>query len=272
MMARGEVSVKPDIPYYTGDDAVPAKQALDLYLPDGDPPEGGWPVFLFVHGGGWTSGDRRYLGELYGNVGQAVAREGIVGVVISYRLAPAVQYEAQALDVARAVAWTQAHIAEHGGDPARLVIGGHSAGGHLSALVALDRSYLAAAGGDADGIRGVAGMSGVYDVAAMARVQALRGLIRPAFGDDPEVWRAASPITHLRADAPPFWLNNAELDWGLQRPAEQFEQALRQAGVEVSRSITPETNHLTVVARMGAEGDLTTTRLTEFVGRVTANR
>lgn len=265
---RADIAVVPDLDYFTGDGADPVKHKLDLYLPEGEAPAGGWPVFLFVHGGGWASGDRRYIGGTYGNVGRAVARAGIVGVVISYRLAPAVKHPEQVRDVARAIAWTQAHIAEHGGDPARMVIGGHSAGGHLVALVALDPRYLREVGVDPARIRGVAGMSGVYDLRGMTRLQALAPMVTRAFGDDPAGWDEASPITHVHAGAPEFWLNNAQYDWGLQANAELFEAKLKQFDVPVTRTVTEGTNHLTVVGNIGLADDPTTERLVAFIQRI----
>lgn len=253
-----------DLPYVVG--KADPKQHLDLYVPTDPPPDCGYPVFVFVHGGGWSSGDR----ELYGFLGRALAKEQILTVIPSYRLVPGVKHPAQAQDVAAAFAWAQHHVAEYGGDPGKFVVGGHSAGGHLSSLVTLDRSYLQPAGGEPDAVRGVAGMSGVYDLARVGQLKLFeQTMLVPAFGADHSLWPAASPVTHIRGDAPPFWLNNAEIDWGLQRDAEAFELALRDGGVEVSRTMTPETNHITEIMRVGQPGDLTTARLLAFIRKVT---
>ena len=82
----------------------------------------------------------------------------------SYRLMPMNSHPAQVEDAAAAFAWTRAHISDFGGDPERLYAGGHSSGGHLAALLALDEQYLKPYGLDASGIRGVISMSGVYNV------------------------------------------------------------------------------------------------------------
>jgi acetyl esterase/lipase len=116
-------------------------------------------------------------------------------------------------------------------------------------------------------------MSGVYDLSRMARLTWMRQtMLEPAFGTDPDGWAAASPIAHVHAGAPPFWVNNAEMDWGLPRDADRFVDRLQDDGVEVTRTTTPNANHITVITRVGQPGDVTTQRLLEFVHRVTAVR
>jgi acetyl esterase/lipase len=161
-------------------DRYAVRQALDLaYEPGKDPqkldvfsPEGlkDRPVVFLVHGGAWMIGDKDFFG-LYRNVGKALARHGVVTVMVNYRLSPAVRHPAHVEHLARAFAWTRRHIKEYGGNPDRIVLVGHSAGGHLVALLATDDRYLKARGlhlDDADraAIRGVVGVSGVYHVPA----------------------------------------------------------------------------------------------------------
>lgn len=259
--------VEKDLDYYTGPDAEPVKHKLDLYAP---PDAQRAPVLLFIHGGGWRMGDRQVRAGLYGNVGIACARAGIVGVLISYRLSPGVQHPEHVRDVARALAWVQAHIADYGGDPQRVFVSGHSAGGHLAALVTLDTRYLKEVGLPPDFLKGAIPMSGVYNVSRLAVLRSIRErLVLPAFGEDPQGWRDASPLHHVRADAPPFLLLNAEQDWGLQAQTREFAAKLEAAGVPVETAVTPGTTHVTVIARVGQEGDVTTERLIRFIRRVT---
>src|SRR6185295_9736276 len=121
-----------DLAYADGGDA---KQKLDLYLP---PDAKNAPIVMWIHGGGWKWGDRAQYREL----GRRFAEAGIGFAAISYRLSPKVKHPAHIEDCARAFAWLRAHAAEYGGDPDRLFVSGQSAGGHLSALLALDPSYL----------------------------------------------------------------------------------------------------------------------------------
>src|SRR6516164_2426591 len=117
-----------DIAYY---DASP-RQVLDVLRPKNLDNR---PVVLFVHGGAWMIGDKNPLG-LYRGFGRFLARHGIVAVMINHRLSPAVKHPEHVKDVARAFAWTRRHIKEYGGDPDRIFLCGHSAGGHLVSLLA----------------------------------------------------------------------------------------------------------------------------------------
>src|SRR6185436_17786526 len=142
------VEVRKDIVYAEGKPEDAAKHKLDLYLPkDAKTP----PVFVFIHGGAWRFGDR----GLYPPLGHRFAKEGILTVIPSDRLAPKSRWPAQAEDAAAAFAWTVRHIAEYGGDTNRIFIGGHSAGGHISSLLTFNQSYLQAHQLSPRAIRGV---------------------------------------------------------------------------------------------------------------------
>lgn len=99
------------------------KQKLDVFAPSGS--GSGRPVVIFAHGGGFSGGDK----DQYDNIMNWAVANGMVGVNMNYRLAPAVTFPAQEEDVAAVVAWTKANIAGHGGDPNRLFLFGHSSGG-----------------------------------------------------------------------------------------------------------------------------------------------
>ena len=136
MKVAPEVEQTKDISYCEGLAEDVAKHKLDIYVPKG---KTNAPVLFFVHGGAWKSGDR----SNYVPLGNRYAREGVITVVPSYRLAPKHPHPAQIEDVAAAFAWTVRHIAEYGGDTNRIYAAGHSAGGHLVALLGLDGDYLA---------------------------------------------------------------------------------------------------------------------------------
>ena len=185
--ASPDVKTVKDISYREGPEDEAAKHKLDIYLPKGN---SNAPVLFFIHGGAWKTGDR----SQYLPVGNRYAREGYVTVVPSYRLAPKHPHPAQIEDVAAAFAWTARHIAEYGGDTNRLYVGGHSAGGHLAALLTLDKRYLAAYQLSAQSIRGVLALSGVYNLtSAEGRIQFLKR---------PVARRAAAPLS-CQGGAPP---------------------------------------------------------------------
>jgi acetyl esterase/lipase len=128
------VTVTRDARY--GEDA---RHRLDVFAP-AERPAAPLPVLVFVHGGGFVAGDKQGPdgSPFYANIGVWAARNGLVGVNITYRLAPAHPYPAVQQDIAAALAWVSSNIAAHGGDPARVTLAGHSAGAIHAALYAVD--------------------------------------------------------------------------------------------------------------------------------------
>ncbi|MCG6872413.1 MAG: alpha/beta hydrolase [Gammaproteobacteria bacterium] len=166
-------------------------------------PTGTPPLLVFVHGGYWVESDARYgIGARLAN---SLSRQGIAVALVRYRLAPQHPYPAQPRDVAHALAWLHGHSGELGFDPQRVFLAGHSAGSHIVSLLALDHSWLASVGLDADRLAGVISVSGIYDVrGTSADARAHAKLYSAVFGRDPEQRSSASPVTHVRGDGPPF--------------------------------------------------------------------
>jgi acetyl esterase/lipase len=270
-----------DIRYHPGKD----RHLLDVFAPalsgKADPARR-YPVVLFVHGGTWIKGDKDHGGRIRA-VGQSLARQGTVAVLINYRLSPGVRHPEHVKDVARAFAWVRKNIAGQGGDPDRIVIAGHSAGGHLATLLVADECYLGdpALALDADArkaIRAVVSLSGVYRVPQPEEFRAMssdiidnlvgedgtpgvKSLMRPAlfafskgvnpfrmvFGSDPEVCKKASPITHARKGLPPMLLLQAESEVpGLRAMTADFAKALRKQGNVVEVAEIEDTTHRTI--------------------------
>jgi acetyl esterase/lipase len=249
-----DVRVVPNLPYYEGKDADPRKHRLDVYLPKGAKD---FPVVLFVHGGGWASGDRK----LYAGVGRVFARNGVGTVVISYRLSPSVKHPGHIEDVARAFAWTHQNIARYGGRPDRIFVTGQSAGGHLAALLATNETYLKAHGLSSRDIRGVMPMSGVY----VFRGRGLRGVL----GDAPEARADASPLEHVSGREPPFLIVYADNDFpGCALMSKAFATALREKKVAADLYEVKDRNHISIIFRlMLDEADPATQALLKFVAR-----
>src|SRR6185503_7049357 len=132
-----------------------SRQKLDVYSPKDAQAR---PVVVFFYGGSWTTGRR----GLYRFVGAALAERGIVTVLPDYRLYPQVKFPLFLDDGALAVAWVQKHAQEFGGDPHRIVLMGHSAGGHEAAFLAYDHQLLQKAGAHPEWIVGLVGLSGPY--------------------------------------------------------------------------------------------------------------
>ena len=134
-----------------------ARHRLDVHTSGN---ESGAPVLVFVHGGGFVGGDKHVPGTpMYDHIGAWAVRNGWVGVTITYRLAPEFTWPSGAQDVAAAVQWVRDNIASYGGDPAQIVVAGHSAGTvHVA-------SYLVGQGGGSlDGVKGAGLLSGFYQI------------------------------------------------------------------------------------------------------------
>lgn len=255
--ANYEVETVKDLAYYEGDGADDAKHKLDLYLPKGGKDV---PVLFFVHGGGWISGDRNYFG-VYSSLGKCFARHGIAAVVISYRLSPKVKHPEHVKDVARAFAWTYRNIAKYGGRTDQIFACGHSAGGHLVALLATDETYLKAEGLTAAALRGVMPISGVYKLPARAMAN--------IFGDDDAARRQAEPLSHAHENLPPFLVLWAETDLAPcgKGPSELFCQALKDKKNSVETCELKGRNHLSIIAQASRDEDPAAVALREFITR-----
>jgi acetyl esterase/lipase len=179
---------------------------LDVYQPKkAATSPGGYPVVIFIHGGSWNSGSKGF----YSFIGRRLAKQGVVAVIINYRLAPQVQIPQMADDCARALAWTVHNISRYSGDPARIFTMGHSAGGGLAAQLATDNDLLARHGLPQNPVRG----SILDDPAGLDMYTYLSKLEYPGdaqylipFGKDPAVWKQYSALYHLTPAAPPFLL------------------------------------------------------------------
>jgi acetyl esterase/lipase len=244
-----------DVAYYEGQGFNTVKHRLDLFVPEGLKDA---PVLIFVHGGGWTSGDK----HLYSFIGRTFAQQGLVTAVINYRLSPEVQHPAHIEDVARAFAWVYKNISQYGGNPEKIFVMGHSAGGHLTALLALDEKYLQAHGLTLTAIKGAIPISGVYDVSGMFT------LYRTVFGADPQQRWDASPLAHVGSNKPPFFVIYAQFDLpGLDTQGQQLFALLKQNHNETALFETPGKDHATIIASIGTPNDPTTEEILNFLRR-----
>ncbi|MCW5685764.1 MAG: alpha/beta hydrolase [Pseudolabrys sp.] len=193
-------TVSRDLPY--GEDS---RHRLDIFTPAGAESR---PVLVFMHGGAFTRGSKSVDGAIYDNVPLWFARQGFVGVNIEYRLAPAARFPAGAQDLALAIQWIADNIGDHGGDPRKIILMGHSAGGcHVA-------SYLL------DPETGVAPHDSI--VAAIVVSGRLRLDVRPGnpnannvaayCGDDPAVLERCSPVNHVANARWPMLIAIAEYE------------------------------------------------------------
>ena len=189
------VRIHRDIAY--GTDPL---QKLDVFTPDGVKGRK-LPVLLFVHGGGFTRGDKH--GEFYpDNITLWAAKNGMVGVNIDYRLAPKNPWPAGVNDLAAAIAWTHANIAGYGGDPNRIVLFGHSAGANHVADYA---AHPEVRGAESSSVKGVIMLSPVYSTTPTSRPNAY-------YGEDADLGSAPAQISRLIGSPYPLFYGYAQFD------------------------------------------------------------
>lgn len=240
---------------YAPPGADPDRTKLDLYLPKGPGPH---PVVIFVHGGYWQAGGRQEIFGVYERLGRRLVREEVIGVVISYRLSPRYRYPVHIEDVAAAIASTLRNVEKHGGDLSRVYVVGHSAGGHLAMVAALEPRWLGAHGFSASALAGVVSISGVYDVPNLATSYYGSRNVRRVFGTNEDDWRRASPVNLVRGK-PKTRLLLAIGDEDEPRLIEQHAammQVLRAAKADVEELKIDDRNHNTVVTELFSETDV----------------
>ena len=270
-----EVREQRNVAYRSAEkgEILPIHNVLDLYLPKNVKD---FPVIFLVHGGAWVAGDKTL--DFVPDVARMFARQGLGVVAPNYRLAPLAPYPAQLRDVAKALAWTVKHIGDYGGQPDRMVLMGHSAGGHLVSMLATDEGCLTKEGLNGNCIRAVVSVSGVYQISDVCldilfkagQVQKDLTLTanpyRIVFGKDAEIRRQASPLTHVREGLPPFAIVSAERDLPtLADMARDFDVALRGKKCTSMLVSVPDCNHLTVFWRLRKPGDPVAVALLQFI-------
>lgn len=232
-LTPGGYGLKKDIAYADG-----PRHGLDIYVPDGGGQ--GLPVVVFLYGGAWQMGKK----DEYVFAGQALASRGYVAVLPDYRIWPEARFPDFVEDSAAALAWTAAHVAEHGGDPDRIFLMGHSAGAYNAAMLALDPRWLAPHGLTPAIIKGVVGLAGPYDFAHPA------GRLADIFG---RARGNTMPIDFVSGSAPPFLLVYGEDD-DIVRPGNSaaLAEALRKAGVRADIKAYAGIGHIALVAALAA--------------------
>src|SRR5439155_5195450 len=198
---------------------------MDVYVPGTG--TGPFPALLFIHGGGWTKGDKSWFD---GDAGK-VAKLGMVGIAVNYRLAPAAVYPAQLDDVRAALAYVRAHASRYKIDPTRVGALGSSAGGHLAALLA---TYGTGSKSSGSRIAVVAARSGIYDFMTMPTSALVDGTKVSTFlGCDvtacPDKWVDASPAAHVDPTDPLMYMANGTAE---SVPSQQPQDMATELGAE----------------------------------------
>lgn len=213
-----------------------ARRRADVYLPasQGAPAS----AVVYFYGGSWNTGAK----ELYRFIGAALAQRGVATIVPDYSLYPQARYPAFLEDAAQALRWTRDNAERFNIDPARIFLMGHSAGGHIAAMLAFDRRWLAAAGLDpARDVAGMIGLAGAYDFSIDT------DLLRGVFGA-PANAAATQPLTYVTRDAPPALLLTGDADETVKpRNTRALAESVRAIGGDVRDIYYPGLDHREIV-------------------------
>jgi acetyl esterase/lipase len=255
-VVRAEVIIITNIPYKTGIDLSAYEQEtckLDLYLPVA---QTNFATLVWFHGGGLEGGDKR--GD--GAVARSLAQAGVAVVSANYRLSPMAKYPAYLQDAAAAVAWTHAHITQRGGDPDRLFVGGHSAGGWLALMIGLDETYLRQCGLRPSGLAGLIPVSGQTMTHYTVRKE--RGV-----GQFTIIADEAAPVHYARQKTPPMLVLYADHDMAARAEENEYFVALMKgAGNEhVAGRLIPNRDHVSIADKIANEGDPTKVAIIDFI-------
>ena len=257
----GPVRVVSDVDYITGPEYGDDKGKLDIHLPEGG---ADLPVLFHIHGGGMSKGDKA------GNAGvhRRFASQGFCVVTVNYRLsspdptAEGATYPDHIEDVAAAFRWTWDNIGRYGGDRERIFVWGGSAGGHLTASLVLDPSYLEEHELSPDVISGAIPISGLVDVrrAGAARINGI-------WYGDPEIVKKASPLSHVRKDAPPMLIMVADREDPdrIEQNKDLYDALVEVGHPDVEFLVLTDRTHTTIAPNVVNEDDETFEAMMAFL-------
>ena len=261
---------KSNIPYVENGHE---RQVLDIYAP---PNAKNLPVVLWIHGGGWQVGDKSDV-KLKP---QWFMDKGLMFVSTNYRLLPNVDMGTLIRDVAKSFIWVQKHIAEYGGDPRRVLVGGHSAGAQLASILCTDDRYLKAEGVSFDVLIGCVPVDGdTYDVPAIIETAETRLRVhgfppprnghRVKFGNTPENHKDFSAVTHIAKGKgiPSFLILHVADHPDTSAQAQRLGAVLKDSGIATTLFGAKATNHSKLNDDLGLPDDPATAALSEFVGQ-----
>lgn len=266
-----------DVPYVENGHE---RHVLDIYTGENSP-SSDRPVMFWIHGGGWTQGDKTDVGLKP----KVLTERGFVFVSINYRLLPDVEMDVLIRDVARAFGWVHRNISRYGGDPKRIFVGGHSAGAQLAALICIDDRYLSEQGVSLKVLQGCIPVDGdTYDIPKIIMTaehrQALYGGKmftfghRQKFGNDPEKHVDFSAVTHVAADKhiPPFLILYFPGNPDTRAQAARLTDVLTGSQIPARMFGKRDSNHSRLNNDLGKPDDPATKEVYRFLDEQLSNR
>ena len=259
-----------DVPYLKNGHP---RHVLDIYTPEKQA-RNSLPVVFWIHGGGWQTGDK-------GDVSlkpKVLAERGMIFVSTNYRLLPEVTMDELVGDVARSLGWVHRNIARYGGDPRQIIVGGHSAGAQLAALICIDDKYLKKEGVPFEVLKGCIPIDGdTYDIPKIIQTAEHRQAVyggkmftfghRQKFGNDPEKHVVFSAVTHVARGKkiPPFLILYFSGNPDTRAQAKRLESVLKAADVPTRAYGKRDTNHSRLNNDLGKPEDPATKEFYRFL-------
>lgn len=258
-----KVLIKKDIPYRENSTTV--RNLLDVYYPENT--EEVKDVLVFIHGGSWSSGKK----EIYWWLGKNMARRNVVSVIINYSLSPESQYEKIATDCAMAIKWVRDSIARFGGRSDRIFVMGHSAGGHLAALINTDPRFFASAG-IPNPISGIILNDGfgmdMYEYLTVAEPDKRTEEFLNAFSRDQEKWKAGSPMYYLENVSNPILIFVGERTYpAIKLQSKRLYDELHKANKPIEMKYIERKRHKGMIIQMISKKNQTYDLILEFMAK-----
>jgi acetyl esterase/lipase len=263
--------VTKDVPYLPDGHA---RHVLDIYKPPKTLITNSLPVVFWIHGGGWQMGDKSDVA----NKPKYFTEKGYLFVACNYRLLPDVTMEVLTQDIASALHWVHKNIASHGGDAESIIVGGHSAGAQLAALLCIDERYLQASGTPRSVLKGCIPVDGdTYDIPKIIMTAEHRQAIyggqmptfghRQKFGNDPQKHVDFSAVTHVarNKNIPPFLILYFSGNPDTTAQARRLERVLKDSEIPVTVVGKHDSNHSKLNDDLGTPEDSATKSLGEFL-------
>jgi acetyl esterase/lipase len=263
---KSQVEVMLDVPYKTGEALTDYEQQrcrLDVYLPKG---KKNFPTLIWFHGGGLKNGDKSSLqsgdSAKSESMAHSFAENGIAVVVPNYRLSPKATYPAYIQDAAAAVLWVKQQMPQHGASAKGFFVGGHSAGGYLTLMLAMDPHYLKDIGVEASDIAGFIPVSGQTMTHYTVREE--RGIGKHTITVD-----EAAPVHFTRADTPPALVIYADNDMAARAEENMyFVELMKDAGNKGIRGLqVKDRTHGSIASELVNPTDPGRVAMMEFIAK-----
>lgn len=239
-----QISKKKDIIYKAG--STSERHQLDVYYPENIQEKK--DVIIYFHGGSWKSGKK----DTYKFLGKRFAKKDFVIVIANYRLSPEVKYEAMADDGATAVNWVYDNIAEFGGDKNKITVSGHSAGGHLAAVISMSSAYQDVQSKIQKTILIDPFGLDMYTYFNEYKNDYADGLKKNTFGYTPEEWKGASPLYSVKPDfkIPVLVLVGGKTFPTILQSTAVFHDRMKQAGNQSTLITIEGKKHIGMISQL----------------------